>query len=236
MDHPGMYFGHSLRATVLTRTLVKEIAGIVTALTTGSPEEQATALNTYYLPDASFTHPFCRVPSFPTRALPIVGDVDSRLLILAIYKWYKTLSPKIEITVDSAVFDQRTGLLYVSARQTFALWFVPFYKAPVSLMCRLHLRQRTSWVSQETVSRNHLTEGRESNALSGPGQERSKYYIARQEDFYSIPDVIRFLMPVPGPFLWSGWQLFCTFLCAGLLIFLWPLYRILNKESRQKKQ
>lgn len=102
MDHPGRYSGHNLRATVLTRTLVKEIAGIVTALTTGSPEEQTAALNTYYLPDASFTHPFCRVPSFATRALPIVGDVDSRLLILAIYKWYKTLSPKIEITVDSA--------------------------------------------------------------------------------------------------------------------------------------
>lgn len=71
---------------------VEEVTGVVHQLTQGSPDEQTEAINAYFTPNASFTHPFCRTGSFE----------GSRNLIHAIYKWYKILSPKIsEMNVNS---------------------------------------------------------------------------------------------------------------------------------------
>ena len=64
---------------------------IIHTLTQGSPREQEQAINTYFTPNASFTHPFCRTGSFE----------GSRLLIHGIYRWYKIMSPKIECHVNS---------------------------------------------------------------------------------------------------------------------------------------
>lgn len=69
---------------------VSEIPEIVHSLIQGSPSEQADAINTYFTPNASFTHPFCRTGSFE----------GSRLLIHAIFRWYKIMSPRIEGGVD----------------------------------------------------------------------------------------------------------------------------------------
>lgn len=210
---------------------VKEIASVITSLTTGSPEEQEDTLYSYFLPNASFSHPFCYVPSFSKGTIPFASSVDSIWAILGIYRWYRTLSPNIDITVDSAVFDQRSGVLYVSIHQTFALWFVPFYKAPVKLVSVLHLAQRTSWASDETIARRNVTEGREPAALAGPGQERARYYITSQEDLYNLNDCVRFLLPGLGPLLWYFWQLYSTLLCVlGSVIFM-PLYLVLNKSK-----
>lgn len=134
----------------------------------------------------------------------------------------------------ATVFDQRTGLLYVSIRQTFALWFVPFYRAPVRLVTVLHLTQRASWDSDETVARSSVTEGREPAALAGPGQERSKYFITSQEDLYPVSDCLQFLLPGLGPLVWSVWQLFSTVICVFGSILLLPLYLLLNRESAKK--
>ncbi|KAH7329515.1 hypothetical protein B0I35DRAFT_474110 [Stachybotrys elegans] len=215
---------------------VKQIGGVITSLATGTPVEQENTLNAYFLPNASFTHPFCCVPSFSEGTIPLASGLNSRRLILAIYRWYRTLSPRISINVDSAVFDQRSGLLYVSIRQTFALWFVPLYKAPVKLVCVLQLTQRTSWDSSETVGRGSLIEGREPATLAGPGQERAKYYIASQQDLYPITDCIQFLLPGLGPLLWYLWQLYSTFLCTIGSVLLFPILLLLNKESASPKQ
>lgn len=69
----------------------EEITGVVHQLCEGTPAEQTKAIDTYFTPNASFTHPFCRTGSFE----------GSRNLIHAIYKWYKLLSPKIELNVNS---------------------------------------------------------------------------------------------------------------------------------------
>jgi len=204
---------------------VKEIAGVITTLTGGTPNEQEATLNAYFLSNASFSHPFCRVPSFSKGTIPLASGVDSLWVILAIYRWYRTLSPHIDITVDSAVFDQRSGLLYVSLRQTFALWFIPLYKAPVKFVSLLQLTQRASWDSSETVTRSTLTEGR---PLAGPGQERAKYYIASQEDLYPVNDCLQFLLPGLGPLIWFSWQLFSTGLCVLCSLVFFPLYLVLN--------
>jgi hypothetical protein len=70
---------------------VREISRIIHTLTQGTPEEQTEALQKYYAPNASFTHPFCRTGSFD----------GSRNVIGFIYKWYKILSPKIELEIKS---------------------------------------------------------------------------------------------------------------------------------------
>ncbi|RFU76648.1 flavin-binding monooxygenase [Trichoderma arundinaceum] len=100
---------------------VQEIASVIDTLTKGTPQQQQDTLNTYFLSNASFIHPFCRVPSISKGSIPLARDVDSRWLILGIYRWYRTLSPRISLTVDSSVFDQRNRTLYVSIRQTFSI-------------------------------------------------------------------------------------------------------------------
>jgi hypothetical protein len=118
---------------------VKEVRNVIRSLTQGTPDEQQDAVYRYFSPGASFVHPFCRVPSFVGVKVPGVGELDSRALILAILKWYKMLSPKIELEIESCVFDQRTNLLYVKISQVFSIWLIPFHRAPVSLVSVLHL-------------------------------------------------------------------------------------------------
>lgn len=67
---------------------VNEIRGVVLSLTTGNRTQQQEALERYFTRDASFKHPFCAV----------AGNRDA---ILSIFQWYKILSPKIEIEVNS---------------------------------------------------------------------------------------------------------------------------------------
>lgn len=78
----------------------RQISRVIHLLTEGSPAEQKDALDAYFLPDASFIHPLCRVPSFSHLNLPFIGDVNSRWAIWMIYRWYKILSPRIVLNVE----------------------------------------------------------------------------------------------------------------------------------------
>ncbi|KZZ91768.1 hypothetical protein AAL_06522 [Moelleriella libera RCEF 2490] len=236
---------------------VREIPAVITTLTTGSPQQQLDTLNQYFLPDAAFSHPLCHVPSFPAKTIPFLPNTSSLWVLLCIYRWYRILSPDIDITVHSAVFDQRAAKLYVDIHQTFRIWFVPFYSAPVRLVTVLHLQQRTAWPAAETVadqdaeSAAPLVESREPAAASSnnnnatgsgsgsgstdPGLERARYFIAKQEDFYQANDFLQFLLPRLGPFLWLPWQLVSTGLCVvGAVVFL-PVYYLLNGGKTAKK-
>ncbi|KAK3400163.1 hypothetical protein B0T20DRAFT_408051 [Sordaria brevicollis] len=133
---------------------VKDVRGVIKALTQGSPREQKEALNRYFTPSASFVHPFCRVPHFDKIYIPGYGFLNSRELIHYVYKWYKILSPKIDIEVESAVFDQRLSLLYVNIAQTFSIWFFPFHKAPVRLVTVLHLVPEDEFKNNNSNSGN----------------------------------------------------------------------------------
>jgi hypothetical protein len=75
---------------------LSEITPLVHALTQGTPQQQKDTINKYFTPDASFTHPFCRTGSFD----------GSRVLIHAIFQWYKVLSPRIELEVESVGMSQ----------------------------------------------------------------------------------------------------------------------------------
>ncbi|KAK3954609.1 hypothetical protein QBC32DRAFT_335756 [Pseudoneurospora amorphoporcata] len=133
---------------------VKDVRGVIRTLCQGSPQEQEDALNRYFTPSASFVHPFCRVPHFDKIYIPGFGFMNSRQLIQYIYKWYKILSPKIDIEVESAVFDQRLSLLYINIAQTFSLWFMPFHKSPVRLVTVLHLIEENDFKNNHNNSSN----------------------------------------------------------------------------------
>lgn len=75
---------------------------MIHSLTQGSPAEQKHALETYFTPDAAFQHPFCRVSGFSDISVPVVGMINSRWVILMIYRWYKIISPSIALEVHSA--------------------------------------------------------------------------------------------------------------------------------------
>ena len=70
---------------------VSEIPIIIHRLTQSTPSIQRATLERYFTPDCSFTHPFCRTGSFN----------GSRWLMWCIYRWYKILSPRIELEVLS---------------------------------------------------------------------------------------------------------------------------------------
>lgn len=65
----------------------KEIEETVLKLTRGSPRVQQQTLESYFTPNASFQHPVCAVNG-------------SRHNILMVYRWYKIMSPTIELKVD----------------------------------------------------------------------------------------------------------------------------------------
>lgn len=80
----------------------------------------------------------------------------------------------------TTVFDQRSGLLYVSLRQTFALWFIPLYKAPVRLVSVLQLTQGPSPESSSLSPHSHhhqlngiTTNGGTSSPTSSPSHSRN---------------------------------------------------------------
>lgn len=79
----------------------KEIEGVIKALTQGNPKKQEATLSRYFLQNASFSHPYCHVPSFSKGLIPFSKGLDSRWVLLAIYRWYRILSPHIDIKIDS---------------------------------------------------------------------------------------------------------------------------------------
>lgn len=70
---------------------IQDISPVVRALCQGTPNEQKEALERYFTEDAAFYHPFCRVDHAP----------GSRKKLLAIFRWYKIMSPKIELEIES---------------------------------------------------------------------------------------------------------------------------------------
>ena len=69
----------------------KEISRVIHLLTQSPPSLQRATIERYFTPNAAFTHPICRTGSFE----------GSRWLIWCIYRWYKIMSPRIELEVDS---------------------------------------------------------------------------------------------------------------------------------------
>lgn len=155
---------------------IRQIRPVVEALCTGTREEQEKALRENYTTDASFVHPFCRVPHFNNGDIPFLSWLNSRFLLLSIYRWYRILSPKIEMKIYSTVLDEKTNQLYVQASQIFRIWFIPFYKADVKLVVVLSLAPHTTGANGSLVpctitdDSSAVKNGEDDNSTSQAGE------------------------------------------------------------------
>ncbi|MCJ1381419.1 hypothetical protein MMC17_004529 [Xylographa soralifera] len=167
---------------------VAEIPHIIHLLTQTPPSTQRATIERYFTADASFTHPFCRTGSFN----------GSRWLIWNVYRWYKIMSPRIDIAVDSVAYDAQALRLYVSLHQVFRIWAIPGMRAPVQLVTVLQLVAAPK-------SRAHAP----------------RYLIAAQNDLYQVDEFVKFFSLLRVVWLLVlGWQFVATGLCvlgAGLL-------------------
>ncbi|KAI9782436.1 MAG: hypothetical protein M1816_001888 [Peltula sp. TS41687] len=164
---------------------VKEIPYVISALTQTPPSIQQRTIETYFLPNASFAHPFARVGS----------SSNSRWLIWMVYRWYKIMSPRIDLTVNSVAFDQTTLRLYVDISQVFRLWIVPFYAAHVNLVTVIDL-------------------------VYDP--KRRLYFVQSQHDLYQVNEWVKFIWP-GGWLVLLLWQYYNTFLSVIGAILLSPI-------------
>ncbi|PSR81899.1 hypothetical protein BD289DRAFT_454598 [Coniella lustricola] len=125
----------------------QEARQIVRSLCQGTAAEQRRTLDRFFTPDFAFVHPFCAVPPFAERRVGFGGGddrrwgvgVSSRDVVRCVFQWYRMLSPKIEIEVDSVLHDQARNKLFLDIRQTFSVWFIPAYHAHVRLVTILDL-------------------------------------------------------------------------------------------------
>ncbi|KAF2195253.1 hypothetical protein K469DRAFT_698822 [Zopfia rhizophila CBS 207.26] len=120
-------------------------------------------------------------------------------------RWYKILSPKIDITVHSVAFDEPNLLLYVNISQVFRIWIIPFYRAPVSLVTVLKLSH---------------------------SKDDCKYYIESQNDLYQVDQFIKFVAPGGWVLVWL-WQFAATLLCVLGAAVLWPVSWVEESMGRE---
>ncbi|EMD66173.1 hypothetical protein COCSADRAFT_84215 [Bipolaris sorokiniana ND90Pr] len=175
------------RSTALAdvKSPVKEIPAVIHLLTQSPPSLQRATIEKYFTPDAAFSHPFCRTWS----------GLNSRWLVDATYRWYKIMSPRIDLTVQSVAFDEANLTLYVTIFQIFRIWAVPFYYAPIRLTTVLTLRHSPS---------------------------TGKYLIEKQDDLYQVDQWIRFIAPGGWMLIWI-WQAWATLFCVLGTWLLWPV-------------
>lgn len=198
-----------------------EIAGIVHILTQATPTKQKAAIERYFTPDASFTHPFCASKSWIVD-IPGFGTLSSRWAMIQIYQWYKLLSPAISLDVECVTFNEDHLKLYVDVHQHFRLWFVPFYDADVRLTVVLDLKEgnengpKSASSSQDLLARSEQPYSYASvaNPRRENGLKKTFYYISAQNDLYQTSEWIKFLIPWNiGYILVVAWQLLATFFC-----------------------
>lgn len=176
---------------------MQDIADVVHRLTQGTPKQQEEAINEYFTTDASFTHPFCRTGSFE----------GSRWLIHAIFRWYKVLSPKIDLTVNSVALDETNLTLYVNISQIFSIWLIPFHRAPVNLTTVLQLVRK-----------------------------QRKYYIQSQNDLYQVDQFIKFPPGLShiGPLIVLFCNFIATFFCVIGAYIGSPFTRYMQRQSEKR--
>lgn len=79
----------------------QDIHRVLEGLFHGSVAEQTATIAAYYLPDASLTGSYSRIPSFASLPLPWAEPLNSAWAILMTYRLYRIVFPRIEFRVES---------------------------------------------------------------------------------------------------------------------------------------
>ncbi|RKF55005.1 hypothetical protein GcM3_205023 [Golovinomyces cichoracearum] len=180
----------------------QQISHVIHLLTEGSPAQQQEALERYFLPDASFIHPICRVPHFSHVFVPFIGNVNSRWIIGCIYRWYKIMLPRVVLTVEATCssptfigYNQKTSTLYCELNQAFIRITLPFYRGNAHLTTKLLLHH---------------------------SEKDDKYYIKTQEDLYQSNEIASYFIPGSSTLVYLL-QIFASLLCIVGAIVLAPI-------------
>lgn len=151
---------------------------------------------------------------------PFTFPFKSRDIITAIYRWYKILSPVIHIHIDSVAFDEEHLKLYVTARQEFRFWFLP-WRVPAELVTVVGLEKRrvrppapgdSSDEEEEHTDEDEDEEGKKVN-----GVDPERYYIISQKDLYQFEQWVGFF-PLIG--LGLRWMVLVTKWTASIVCLL----------------
>jgi hypothetical protein len=212
--------------------IVREIPSVIRLLTQSPPSLQRATIEKFFIPTASFSHPFCRTWS----------STSSRWLIIMIYRFYKILSPRIDVEVKSVgmstpqnekfrtdsvsvmvAFDETHLKLYVTVSQLFSIFIIPFYLAPVTLTTVLTLtddpdkyRGYASSDEFHPASNDHPEAPTRGNG--------KKYWISSQEDLYQTAEFVKFVLPFGiGSFIVFWWHVLATAGCVVGAVLLWPV-------------
>ncbi|KAL8758505.1 MAG: hypothetical protein Q9199_001417 [Rusavskia elegans] len=194
---------------------VSDIPRVIRLLTQSAPSTQRATIEKYFTPSASFTHPVCRTGSFE----------GSRWLIWCIYRWYKIMSPRIEITIDGVAYDEKNLTLYVNIHQVFRIWVIPFFKAPVSLVTVLKLVRYPPLPRQPSYSTPiSPNDTAISSSHRSTSSEKPLYFIQSQNDLYQVNEFFNFFSQFG---ILSGllllWQFVATALCIVGATMFWPI-------------
>lgn len=117
-------------------------------------------------------------------------------------------------------------------KQTFRIWFIPFYSAPVQLVTVLHLVSRPIGADGQPLT--GAATSTEDNTAIAPGRGH-RYFIQRQEDLYQVNEFLRFVVPGIGPATWKAWQIASTLLCALGVMVLLPFIAIFARIAGGRK-
>ncbi|QSZ29243.1 hypothetical protein DSL72_003755 [Monilinia vaccinii-corymbosi] len=184
-----------------------QIAHIMHTLCSGSPSAQKETLETYFTPDASFSHPLCSVPSFSSVTIPGLGEVNSRWVLSCIYRWYKVLSPRVKVGVDGIEYNSETQSLFVQLHQDFHLFFLPLFATTANLTTIISLTPSPASSPSSDA------------AGSSEGRRRIRYLIKHQEDLYQSTEIVKFFWPGGTQIVGFG-RLVATLLCiVGAMAF-----------------
>ena len=118
---------------------------------------------------------------------------------------------------NHTAYDEQNLRLYVNISQTFAIWFVPFHRSPVTLTTVLQLAY-----------------GQNLNIPApSPPSSTSKYYITSQNDLYQVDQFVRFFAPWGvGSTIIAIWHWFATLCCIIGARLLQPVHSLIAELSR----
>ncbi|KAJ4421846.1 hypothetical protein N0V82_003545 [Gnomoniopsis sp. IMI 355080] len=208
----------------------QEIRAVVRSLCQGTVDEQRRTIEQYFTKDASFVHPFCIVPHFHERHVPLFGNLNSRDVVRGIFEWYRMLSPKIEIEIDTVLHDTVRDKLYLDIRQIFAIWFVPLYSAHVRLVTVLDLVANEDpdyhGPLDRILTQGDVSEADEKEALAHqPSTSTINHHdsrtwkIHKQEDLYQVNEFLKFTGTSLLTYAWTLFQLGASLVCIFMAYF-----------------
>ncbi|KAL2111705.1 hypothetical protein VUR80DRAFT_9552 [Thermomyces stellatus] len=175
---------------------VKDIPAVLRKVFRGTPQEQNDALKAYFLPTASVSTPFLRVPPVPNISVAYLGVVNSHRIIYLLARLNKLLVKTLEFDIKSSVYDQRTATLTLQATQTISPLYLPFHKPTISSTLILRLTQRSI-----DARGRILLPGEDSGPLAMG--VRTRLYVSELEGLVQPSEILKVFLPFVGG--WVGW-------------------------------